>query len=240
MRAASTLLLILALALGTLAASTAYLVPLSLPDEELTGLKLGGPAGMMEGESGKPTPIAGKGAEITPELLARLRANGVEYVRVGSFAWSRWPWRWWFVLAGAGLIGAAALARRAARHVPGAGTAGGPVAVPGAQLREIREVVRELNRTLPEMVEPESRLKVILARVGEVQATELPAFVEDRPRLVAELGLGGYAELMDRFAAAERQLNRAWSAAADGVYGEAYACLRQAEQHLDEAIERLP
>ena len=45
--------------------------------------------------------------------------------------------------------------------------------------------------------------------------------------------------IMDRFAAAERQINRAWSAAADGVYAEAETCLTTAVDRLDETAKTL-
>jgi hypothetical protein len=87
--------------------------------------------------------------------------------------------------------------------------------------------------------EQRERFGLILTRVGELQKTHMIAFVEARPVLIARLGLGGYAELMDRYAAAERQLNRAWSAAADGVYEEAVQALEVAGVLLDESLARL-
>jgi hypothetical protein len=87
--------------------------------------------------------------------------------------------------------------------------------------------------------EVQDRAHLILARVGELQKTHMTAFVEARPLLIVRLGLGGYAELMDRYAAAERQINRAWSAAADGVLAEAVSCLERASELLDEAAARL-
>ncbi|MEC9372592.1 MAG: hypothetical protein VYC34_02065, partial [Planctomycetota bacterium] len=59
----------------------------------------------------------------------------------------------------------------------------------------------------------------------ELQRGPVVSFIEARPALVGRFGLGGYAELMDRFAAMERQLNRSWSAAADRVYVESSDCL---------------
>ena len=53
------------------------------------------------------------------------------------------------------------------------------------------------------------------------------------------MGLGGYAELMDGFAAMERQLNRAWSAAADRHLPEALLCLRAAQPMVVETLRKL-
>ena len=67
----------------------------------------------------------------------------------------------------------------------------------------------------------------------------MPAFAAGRAELINRMGLAAYAQLMDRFAATERQINRAWSAAADGVEAEVNDCLATAAILLEETIERL-
>jgi hypothetical protein len=47
------------------------------------------------------------------------------------------------------------------------------------------------------------------------------------------------AEIMERFAVAERSLNRAWSAASDGDADEAAEALQEARLVLEEARARL-
>ena len=64
-------------------------------------------------------------------------------------------------------------------------------------------------------------------------------FIDARQALIGRHGLGGYAMIMDRFAAAERQINRARSAAADGVYDEAETCLKAAADRLRETSQTL-
>lgn len=81
---------------------------------------------------------------------------------------------------------------------------------------------------------------LIVERIGALQKTHLPAFLDARPRIVATGGMAGYARLMDAYAAAERQLNRAWSAAADGDESEAVAALHRVLPLLDESAQRLP
>jgi hypothetical protein len=79
----------------------------------------------------------------------------------------------------------------------------------------------------------------IVERAERITAEHVPPFIEARPQLVSRLGLAGYAQLMDRFAAGERQLNRAWSAAADGYEEEAVACLDNAAVLFEEAEKRM-
>jgi len=83
------------------------------------------------------------------------------------------------------------------------------------------------------MSSDQERLKAIITRLGALQRDAIPRFIESRPRLVARLGLGRYAEIMDVFAAMERKINRAWSAAADGHLPESQAA-------LDDAVAMAP
>ena len=83
------------------------------------------------------------------------------------------------------------------------------------------------------------RLLLILERLSELQRTHLNAFVEARTPLIARFGLGKFAEIMDRFAACERQINRAWSAAADGVFDESLESLHNANELADEVLLRM-
>jgi hypothetical protein len=339
-------LVVVSLAAGALSAATAYLVPLDLPTAEIEGLTLGADAGggelnLVGAHAGERNPpLLKKGQVLTLAAIATLRDREVRYVKVNEFSAWRWPGRWSFAGAVAGLLGGAVVLRLAShREVVAAGSsgdaegpdralqaireavdglrrevAGGPV--PKAELRALHERLREEDRAhldafmqsrthltsrlgpgrvaelqqaagtpearglveavraemggaevthldtflqaraaLAERLGPanladlpnllvlpraeQARLALILERIGTLQKTHMPAFVEARPLLVARLGLGGYAELMDRYAAAERQINRAWSAAADGVPEEAVSCLDQAAGLLDEAAARL-
>ena len=79
----------------------------------------------------------------------------------------------------------------------------------------------------------------ITDRLDGVQQTHLAAFVDARPELIGRYGIAGFARIMDAFAAAERTLNRAWSAAADGVLPAAVEALEIGMAHLEETQRRL-
>lgn len=80
--------------------------------------------------------------------------------------------------------------------------------------------------------------------VLETVATECEAIVRECVEAVAAqqeslsraYGFGGYALVMTPFAAAERWLNRAWSAASDSHRPEMIASLDHAIEHIDEAL----
>ncbi len=241
MRLLANLLLIASLVAGIFGAAAAYLSPLSLPDDRLVGLTLNAPAGIGVDAAGRPQPLAVKNARLTPELLAALRAAGVRRVRGKEFALGRWSGAGLFLAGCAGLVLGAALLRASARRAlasapAGAGSAG---ETPDAILAAMRRAVDGLRDELPRLPDPEERLRRVLDVLTEVQEKLVPDFAALRPMLTARLGLAGYARLMDRFAAGERQVNRAWSAAADGIEDEVTDCLGHASLLLAEAAAAL-
>lgn len=166
-----------------------------------------------------------------------------EFVKVKEFGLLRWPF-WWMFMASAGGLGAGALmvrtaTKRALRASVLSQPGGKAVGSPTALLEEVRRTVSGLLNEMPAMPSEEARLEAIVERLGAVQRNELAAFAEARQALIARLSMSGFAGLMDRFATAERRLNRAWSAAADGVFEEAFVSLQSSVAPLEEAIERL-
>ncbi len=244
MKLAAFLLIVVSMCVGVVGAITAYLPPLSLPDHRLVGLTLNDPAGNTSADVRAAAPIARKNDVLTPELLATLRGAGVERVRVKEFSFARWPEWWVFVLGCVGLGAAAFLVKTANRRAlaakPTDGTAGGAAAVsPERAVEAIGAELDALRERLSQTTGAEQRLEMILRSIEGLQQTHVAAFIAARPQLVARLGLGGYARLMDSFASAERAMNRAWSAAADDVESESRVCLDRAAALIAEAKVRL-
>lgn len=227
------------LAVGGMSAATAYLVSLDLPDDELVGLTLASPPESKRETDRRVTPIAEGNQKITPELLAELRESGRRNVRVKEFRCRRWRGRWWFGASMLGLIAGAMLTRRAVRPDPTAPRAGDACDDPLQILDTIIHAVEQLREQLPATGDRDAQLESVVQRVGQLQKAQLVALVDARETLVARLGLAGYAVLMDHFAAAERLLNRAWSAAVDGVLEEAVTCLDEAADQLTQSRESL-
>ncbi len=291
------LLMTLALVAGALAAATAYLVPLSLPDERLTGLVLASPAGafdpranpelaervddireqieeqsedapkpllqreasevdlpeipdveterpaqqrVQERESVKP--IARGGDPLVPELLDLLRQENVDYIKVKDFSLARWPQKWMFLGAVALMLVGALMVRTASKaqmKAPTPEAAGAPADTPEGALEQIRDTVDRLLLEVPQLEDERERVARIVEGLGVAQREHVDAFLRARASLIARFGLSGYAEIMDRFAAMERQINRAWSAAADNVYEEAIDCLSLSRTLLEETDRRI-
>ena len=254
MRTLGYLVITVSLVLGAVAATTAYVPPLTADDAVLAAgdgyAHLNAPAGAERDAAGEfalsaagaRIPLVPAGTELTPEVQARLRAAGVRRVRVKEFDAGRWQHAWLFVLAVVGLVAGSALVRRDAARVRQrrqAGEGGRPQGTPQAAVAEIIAAARDLQRDLPAMSADADRARAIIERVGRVQAVLALRVVEGRDVLVGTLGMAGFAELMDAFSRLERALNRAWSAAADGVLDEAQRCIDEAVAQAPEVERRL-
>ncbi len=242
------------LVLGAVAATTAYVPPLTADDSALAAgggyAHLNAPAGVQRDAAGEfvltaagaRVPLVPAGTELTPEVQARLRAAGVRRVRVREFAFGRWQHAWLFALAVAGLVAGSVLVRRhtaRAQRSRQVDEERQPQGAPQAALVEIIAAARGLQADLPALAADADRARAIIERVGRVQAVLALRVVEGRDALVGTLGMAGYAELMDAFSRLERALNRAWSAAADGVLDEALRCIDEAVALAPEVEDRL-
>ncbi len=67
----------------------------------------------------------------------------------------------------------------------------------------------------------------------------VPRFLNHRPRMIAEMGLEHFAEMIGHFASLERNAARAWSALTDGVPSEAEVALERAKMALSSAKKAL-
>lgn len=242
MKLASLLLLTFGLILGVVGAATAYNIPLSLDDARLQGVTIIAPAGRIseEGKPARPVLAPGpNGTPLTPELLAQLRAADVARVRVKEFSFARWSGRWFFAGGCLLLLGGAFLVRRSAKSEARQQAASGQRQDPATLLVQITGEVDAIRAALAREASWESRRALILTRVEALQRGPAAAFAESRDALIAQGGFGRYASVIERFAAAERQIARAWSAAADGYESESLECLESAAARLAETAARL-
>ena len=184
------------------------------------------------------------GDRLTPELVELLIESNVTFAKVTEFHFSHWPYAWLFGVSCAGMLLGAWIIRRAQRSELAAAETAGPSAVGDATDAEtvfarISGRLHTLSEELVAANNDDVRLEAIVRHIGLIQRDDVPAFAANRPALVNKLSLAGYAELMDSFAAMERQLNRAWSAAADACLLESENCLRNAQPLLVETLRRL-
>lgn len=257
MKVLAPILIAVSLVLGVVSAASSYLAPVSLGGR-LEGLTLAAPAGGAPGGE----PVAKAETVLTAELIERLRVSGVKYVKLKESAFvspnpggetptkfdlgalERWPGRWMFVGSVGGLALGAILVRRAKSAAIAASLRpdaqpSGRLLSPDDALAGIRSTIAAIERDIQLHADDGARLAVIADRIGESQRTQVDAFLQSRALLQGRLGAASFASLMDRFSHAERQFNRAWSAAIDGVYPEAIACVREADTSFQAAQRML-
>ena len=230
MKLIAYLIMTVCLCLGTLAATVAYAPSLTLDDEILIGTTLNAPAGVIDADAEELEPIADKGTVLTSELLASIRDSGETRVRVKEFSIARWDLAWLMGASCLGLGVAAFMVKFASRREIQA-ELDAPTDhedSPSQSLDRVISTIEALIRDVGAAPNEEDKNHLIIERIGSLQRVELATIADSRTTLVAVLTLMGYARFMDRFSAMERLLNRAWSAAADGVTAEAELCLREA------------
>ena len=251
MKLLATILVWVFLTLAALSAITAYAPPVDRVDAA-DSVTLRAPAGSVEtgevGADGQPVarPLLDVLEDDEPRVLdeadlAALEAAEVDRVWVKEFDFARWDLSWLFGVSVVGLfvssLAVRALSRR--EHSTRVHATAQPHETPAAALDRAIAEVAAVRQEVAEHATDSKQRQVIIDRLSHLQRTHLQAIVDAQGRLVGELGMARYAQFMDRFAAAERQLNRAWSAAADNVLDEARLCLRRGYDGLVAARERL-
>lgn len=235
MKLLSFLLVTASLILGLVAAASAYFAPLNLADEALVGLTaadtIAAPRPPSERASPAAGPIVAKGEVLDATKLGALRDAGARAVRVEEFSFARWSGRHLFLLACLGLAAGGLLGRWTTRRSIAATTSRIQHG-PESTLESVDAAVAALLRRWSGIRSREAACREVIDALSPVIEEQLPAFAATRPILVSRVGLGGFAAIMDRFAAAERQLHRAWSAAADGVPEESLECLERSRELL--------
>jgi hypothetical protein len=237
MKLIASVLIIVGVSLGALGAATTYLAPLSLSDETLTGLRLSAPAGIDEDGD----PLYPSGTTLDPEIVQALKDNNVTHVSISSFSLATWDKRYMAMFVGSCvlLVAGGVMLRIESKQRVAKADASETEVSPTHTIAALTAAVESLRAELDTLPTEQDRLRAIITQLNDAQRTYVTAFVDARERLIGRYGLGRFAMIMDRFAASERAINRAWSAAADEVYHEAEASLADASLRLAETSEML-
>jgi hypothetical protein len=195
-------------------------------------------AGLREGDrivraDDRPLAHAGDLALIDPAPAVEL-----EFVRGGESSqariavrspWSTINW-WWYGISAAVCVAGIAVLRSG--HRAGAR----PSAHSAASVRQLRvhldnlvKATEQFRAEHPKMT-PRQAVTFIDSRLLD----DFREFADGRNSLIGEYGLTVFADVMTHFAAAERAINRVWSASVDGYVDEAATYIQRA---LDELYE---
>jgi len=172
---------------------------------------------------------------LTPESRAvkGLETIDLSSVEVPENGWHLIPWIWYSVAAAVCFTGVVLLhvSRRQVTQRSDQSA---------ANLQEITQALERAIEKTQQLKQSSSNMapsKIVIFIDDEI-ADELRTFADGRECMVTEQGLTFFADVMSPFAAGERAINRAWSAAADGYIDEATDCLEKGLRMLTSAREK--
>ena len=140
--------------------------------------------------------------------------------------WSTIPWGWYLLSVGVGVAGVVLLRNAMLKDKQDDGMTEFEYSTVQRSLDDVSAVVARLcSQTV-------SDPRMIVSVIDDECVEPLADFANSRQALVKRFGMTIYADVMTEFASAERFLNRAWSAAADGYVDEVETCLNRANSHL--------
>jgi hypothetical protein len=144
--------------------------------------------------------------------------------------WPTVPWLWYGLSMAVGLVGVVLLRSSASAAESNEGRIAEDYDTVTKSLAMLNERVGSLGQDFDSQT-PKSVVDYIDGQLIEPFAD----FAESRNAMVQRFGMQPYAEVMTQFASAERFVNRAWSASADGYMNEARDCIARSTAHLQEA-----
>lgn len=143
-------------------------------------------------------------------------------------------WPLYAVTAAVGIVGVGILRRTGGPSAAQAEVVHGSIAQLEGRLTRLVQGLEAMNREKDAIF-----VYDVHKRIDRDLLEDLAAFAEDREAIIHGLGLVSFAAVMDAFARAERQVNRAWSASADGYVDEVWACMGKAREFMAKAEETL-
>jgi hypothetical protein len=110
-----------------------------------------------------------------------------------------------------------------------------------AGLQDCEESIERIAGRLSSMFHHRETIDVydVHRRIDDEIVEDLAAFANARESMEHRFGLQPYVSVMSRFALGERNVNRAWSASADGYIDEVWKCISRAEVEMSAAKQLL-
>ena len=142
-------------------------------------------------------------------------------------------WLWYIPALGLGIAGVVLIRTELARHSKTEHHVAANIENVETSLERITTNIQKLNQ------EKESiNTYDVRHRIDELFTDDLETFVQARTSIGHRYGLAAYGEVMTDFAAAERYLNRVWSASADGYVDEVNEYLEKANRQFAACLDR--
>jgi hypothetical protein len=158
----------------------------------------------------------------------------VQNAEVAENKWATVKWTWYALALGVGICGVVVLRltkRQATTHAHKLED----------DLATIDNSVQTLTNKLTDLRKQKATVQVgsVLHFIDDELMPHLASFVDARESLIHTYGMQPYAEVMTDFAAGERNINRAWSASADGYIDEVWASIDRADRKMQAVLRKL-
>lgn len=150
---------------------------------------------------------------------------------------NKWPtvnWPWYALSMVFGLAGVVLLRKSSKSAVTESTRVAEEYSVVTTKLEELTGRIGELHANLDRLAPQD-----VVNFIDEMCFQPFADFADARNALVQRFGLHAFAEVMTQFASAERFLNRAWSAAADGYMNETKDSVNRSNAHITRARDLL-
>lgn len=147
-------------------------------------------------------------------------------------------WLWYIPALALGAAGVAAIRIDEARQTKAEHHVAARIETVESSLERIAANITQLNADKHTIDTYEMR-----HRIDDLFVEDLERFVDARESIAHRYGLAAYGDIMGRFAAGERYLNRVWSASADGYIDEVNEYIERARDQFAEGLtllRRLP
>jgi hypothetical protein len=144
------------------------------------------------------------------------------------------PWQYYIPTLSVGILGVVLLRLHHRQQIGGAQEHVHQVQNLTDCLQRITDQLARLMQSLSD-----DQALDIHTEIDRCFTNDLAAFVEDRQSITHAHGLQAYADIMSSFAAAERYLNRVWSASADGYVDEVRDYMTRAQEQFNDSLQRL-
>lgn len=111
----------------------------------------------------------------------------------------------------------------------------------GDDLQVLNRSIQSLCTKMTDLIKQRSTLHVYAVRhvIDRTLRDDIADFVDARETLIHTFSMQDYADAMTDFAIAERYVNRAWSASADGYIDEVWTCLPLAAERFTAVAQQL-
>jgi hypothetical protein len=158
----------------------------------------------------------------------------VQNAEVAENKWATVQWPWYATALGVGLCGVVVLRMTKRQATTHAHKLEDDLATLDSSMKMLTAKLTDLRKQRETV-----HVGAVLHFIDDELMNHVSDFVDARESLVHSYSMQQYADVMTDFATGERNINRAWSASADGYVDEVWASIDRADAKMQAVREKL-